>query len=211
MRVCKLCFEKIEKSGLYSSSQLVDICQKCFNQFEVIFLKESLDGIETLILYEYNDVMKKNMFQLKGRFDIELGKIFLERYILELKIKYRNYIIVPVPSTKSSDEVRGFNHVEEIYKNLNLPIYPIIKKKEDFKQSDLVKTEREKIINKLCIDEKINLKGKKILLVDDIITTGSSLKACIKLLKSKNPRIIKCLVICKKCRNSENFLDRKYF
>ena len=45
------------------------------------------------------------------------------------------------------------------------------------------------------------MRGKRILIVDDVISTGSSIKACLELIKKGNPKRIKCLVICGNCRN----------
>ena len=111
---------------------------------------------------------------------------------------YNDYVIVPIPSHINSDKERGFNHVEEVFAELKLPIYPCLKKKYNFKQSDLSKREREKIINKLFIEKGELVKNKKVLLVDDVITTGSSLKAGINLLKKYFPKKIELLILCKK-------------
>ena len=69
-----------------------------------------------------------------------------------------------------------------------------IHKTMDFKQSDYHKDEREKVDKKLCIDD-VNLCNKKVLIVDDVCTTGSTIKAMIKLLNSKNPKQIKVLIL----------------
>ena len=49
----------------------------------------------------------------------------------------------------------------------------------------LGKAEREKILSGVFMAaEKINLRGKKILIVDDIFTTGTTCRECAKVLKS---------------------------
>ena len=201
MGCCKVCFEQIKKQGLNSFINEGNICQKCYNNFDVIFHKQIIDGIEVLSLYDYNDFLKNILFQFKGCFDIELKKVFLERHLLELKIKFRNYIIVPIPSTIESDEEREFNHVCEIFSSLDLPIFPCLKKKFDFKQSNLSKKEREKVKQKLFVIDGEKLKDKKVLIVDDVLTTGSSIKASIELLKKYKPKKMKGLVVAEKCRN----------
>ena len=84
----------------------------------------------------------------------------------------------------------------EIYKALGLKMLPIIKKNKAHKQSDMSFKKRFKI-KKIFSIEDVDLKDKKILLVDDIFTTGSTVNSCIDLLKSKGAKTIEVLVIAK--------------
>lgn len=203
MSMCKVCFNEIKKNGLYAMRQDACICQKCFNEYEPIFYKYKIDGCDALVLYRYEDALKNKLFELKGCFDIELSETFLSRFIYELRLIYRGYIIVPFPSSKEDDEVRGFNHVYEIFKYLKLPIVNAIKKKYKFKQSDLSKKDREEIINKLEICNESEIKDKKILIVDDVMTTGSSVKAAINLIKKCHPKKIKVLILSRKIEKAK--------
>lgn len=200
MSICKLCFKEIINHGFSSIFHKPSICFKCFLELEAIFSKNKMLGIEVISIFKYNDFFKSVLFQYKGCFDIEIKNIFLERYVHYLRYKYKGYIIIPAPSNEDEDEIRGFNHVIEAFELLKLPIQPIIKKKIKFKQSDLDKKEREKIKNKLLITNFEIIHNKKILIVDDIITTGSTIKAMIEMIKKYNPKDIKVLTIAKVCR-----------
>ncbi|MCF0107592.1 MAG: ComF family protein [Bacilli bacterium] len=134
---------------------------------------------------------------MKGCFDIELSKIFLERYYSELKIKYMGYYVVPVPSYIEDDEKRGFNHVIELFKPLNLNMLLVLKKTSHFKQAEHSGNSRANIEQFIELINSIELRNKNLLLVDDVFTTGSTIKACIKLLKQLKPRRIKVLVMSK--------------
>ena len=104
--------------------------------------------------------------------------------------------MIPAPSSKESDAERGFNHVEEMFKNLKLRMVKCIHKTKGVKQADLTTKERGKIGENLTIDD-IDLRRKKILLVDDVYTTGSTIKAMIKLVKEKGAKNIKVLLMSK--------------
>jgi len=104
--------------------------------------------------------------------------------------------MIPAPSSKESDEERGFNHVVEIFKCLRLKMLRIIHKTKQIKQADLTTKEREKIGDILVIDD-VDLRGRKILLVDDVYTTGSTIKAMIKLVRQQGAKNIKVLLMSK--------------
>ena len=154
-----------------------------------------LDGVKGFGLFSYDDNIRGMIYQFKGCYDYELAPIFLEYNRNFFKHKYRNYVVVPAPSTKESNEERGFNHIIEIFSSLGLKIFPIIEKIDSIKQSELSHEERKQIGSHLKLTNKTILRGKKVLICDDVMTTGSTLKAMIKLVKQCSPKDIKIFVI----------------
>lgn len=153
--------------------------------------------IKAMAIYDYNETIKKLIYQFKGCYDYELKDVFLFRYVTYLKWKFSDYILVPAPSSKVDDEKRGFNHVIEIYKCLGLEMVDVIKKTSKEKQSDKTSKDRLKVNNILVGHNLEKVRGKKILLVDDIYTTGSTIFRMIEIVKSAKPKDIKVLVIAK--------------
>lgn len=148
-------------------------------------------------IYEYRDKIKELLYQFKGCFDIEISDVFLGRYARELKLMYEGYLVVPVPSYHEDDEIREFNHVEEMFKFLKLPMRKAIIKTDKIKQADRHYSERQEIGNHLKLIGGEDLKNKKLLIVDDVYTTGSTVKAVISLLETLRPKTIKILVMSK--------------
>ena len=173
------------------------ICEKCFNKFQPKFIHFHIDKIDCLSIYEYDPTIRELLYKFKGCYDIELKDVFLDRYINYLKIKYYGYHIVPLPSYHLDDLKRGFNHVEEIYRRLNLPILKVLEKVKNEKQAKKNKKQRMRSNKTFEITDTSVIKNKKILLVDDVYTTGSSMNAAINLVKQGNPRKISVLVIAK--------------
>ena len=104
--------------------------------------------------------------------------------------------MIPAPSAKKADNERGFNHVEEMFECLHLKQMKCIHKKGEVKQADLTTKERKKIAKHLYIDD-VDLRHKKILIVDDVFTTGSTIKAMIDLVRQKGAKKIKVLLMSK--------------
>ncbi len=173
------------------------LCKECFSLLNAKFINYQIGAIHALAVYDYDDHIKNLIYKFKGCYDYELKDVFLFRYINYLKIRYKDYVIVPVPSSKFDDEKRGFNHVVEIYKCLGFKMYEVIKKISKEKQSSKTSKERLKV-DKMLVSQNIEqIRDKKVLIVDDIYTTGSTIARTIELVKKGKPKDIKVLVIAK--------------
>ena len=173
------------------------LCEKCFSALNAKFKNFSIGTIKALAIYDYDQTIQKLIYQFKGCYDYELKDVFLSRYVSYLKTIFHGYVLVPAPSSKLDDEKRGFNHVKEMYKCLGLKMETVIEKISQEKQSSKTSKERLKI-NKILVGhnlEKIN--GKKVLIVDDIYTTGATVYTMIEIIKEAKPKDIKVLVIAK--------------
>lgn len=211
---CLICMKKFAHHGLYSFVFNVKICNDCFLKMERKVLKRKINGISITSFYPYNSFMSSLIYSFKGCYDIMLSECFLTYEIKILRLLYKGYYIIPVPSSKESDDLRGFNHVEEIFKPLKLPFLKILIKTKNYKQSSLNAIQRtqsvsyiERISNELLTD-------KNILLVDDIITTGSTIKRSIELIQELKPKKLKVVTIAYKvgdlCRNNGNEKTKKH-
>ena len=195
--ICKICFKPIEQTTFHSLIfKNPTICHDCLLKFGPVLRTFRIDGVECFHIYFYNEKVQEILYQFKGCNDYELRNTFLEYYLTCLNYKFKNYEIIPAPSSVKSDKERGFNHVEEIFRNLNLKMNKCIHKTKQVKQADLTTKERKKIGQYLTVDN-VDLKHKKVLLVDDVYTTGSTIKSMIKLVKERGAKKIKVLLMSK--------------
>lgn len=111
--------------------------------------------------------------------------------------------VVPIPMTKDSLKERGFNQAELIAKviaeSFNVPCISnaLIKCRKTRRQSELRMKEREQNVRGAFALEKPNtIRGKKLLIVDDIFTTGSTMREASKVL-SREAQEIYALTIAK--------------
>ena len=195
--ICKLCFKPIAITSLATLLfKDTAVCDRCYVSFSPIYAKFTLLDIQALAIYEYDQFIKEQIYLFKGCHDFERKDIFLDRQRHLLRLLYVGYSLVPVPSWTKDDEHRGFNHVMAIFSTLKLPILSVLSKTRDQKQASLSYSKRQEV-DDLFIIEKVDLTNKRILLVDDVMTSGASLRACLDLLKTKNPKKIKILVLAK--------------
>ena len=114
-------------------------------------------------------------------------------------------IIIPVPIHNKRRKERGYNQTEliarEIAKKAELEYINILEKcKNTIPQSTLSKEERienSKDIYRTKEPSKQKIKDKKVLIFDDIYTTGSTVNECAKVIKTLQPYKIGILTIAK--------------
>lgn len=109
-----------------------------------------------------------------------------------------------VPITKKRNSWRGYNQAEilaqAVADHFEKPIIPALKKiKETKAQVGLPKKKREQNLkNALKLAVKISqIEGKRILLVDDVVTTGTTLNECARVLKTSGAREIWAITVAK--------------
>lgn len=198
IKICKICFKEFTKENFFTFvSKSCDICPNCQKLLNPKFIKFEVLGIKAISIYEYDENIKNFLYLFKGCYDIELKHIFLEKFKNELHLKFKNYLAIPAPSNKKEDKDREFNHVVEIFKELNIPIYQIFEKKNEYKQAKSNYLQRQESSKLITLSKRPNLENKNILLVDDVFTTGSTMKSMINLIKQLKPKRIKILVISK--------------
>ena len=196
IRFCKICFKPLTIDSFNSlMDPCVCLCNKCSFKLKPIFEKFEVAGVKGIAVYEYDDVIKELLYQFKGNYDFELNHVFLGKFRRILRLRFFGYTMVFAPSHIIDDEKRGFNHVKEIFKVLSLPFVEAFVKTEQAKQTEKHFNQRREIGQAIKLANSNKLSTQKILIVDDIKTTGSTLTAMIKELKRIGTKHIRILVL----------------
>ncbi len=134
----------------------------------------------------------------KGISDIgfELGKIYGQS-LMKSKFLEGIDLIIPVPLHPSKIRIRGFNQAEIISNGISEATrIPVDSKTLGRSGSSETQTKRSRYERWINVDGIFNIPdtkgiaGKHILLVDDVITTGSTIESCAnELLKSEGVRV----------------------
>lgn len=178
-----------------------------------ICLKTSPDGLKhdncqgnivgLIYLFRYETVMKKIIRQIKYGYYYQSLYPLIDHYLVNLenstlsKFLATKPILIPVPIHRKRMWSRGFNQSYLIAKYLakkwHLPISQkiIIRTKNTPFQARLTKVERQKNMKDAFVPTTSVLKlgnkplqNQNILLIDDVFTTGSTVKECAKILSN---------------------------
>lgn len=129
------------------------------------------------------------LIQYKELGDEALYPLFLQMNRDKLRHKYRHYTLVPLPSSFEAYKRRGFNQVKEMFSVLDLPIAELLEKEDVPEQKHLNRLQRYQASRKIKLIPGAKVPKTPILLVDDLITTGSSIMASFQCFEGLNPKI----------------------
>jgi ComF family protein len=164
-------------------------------------LAAAIDGFD--YLYTYTDPIKGWISSLKYSKNFIAGRILQTLISLWLdnnNEKFRSIDhLVPIPISKRRLYLRGFNQTVYLLNTqtgLSLDLHCVKKIKHTPQQASLNRVERERI-QKESFGVIKDLRGKKILLFDDVCTTGHTLAEISKSLKNDGVAEVHVLVLCR--------------
>ena len=202
--VCGVC-GKIDNKG---------ICNKCLLKLMTLAENRIMDQWETeknfhqlIYIFKYEGMIRKIILDYKFNEKSYIYETFVNFILKDEKIfkKLQTYdTIIPVPISKTRMKERGYNQSFLIAKalgnklNIHIEKNCLVKTKNVIEQSKLNREERKQNIQNVYeLKNKQILNNRKILLIDDIYTTGNTINECSKILKQANPKGIDVLVLAK--------------
>lgn len=197
IKQCKICFKDIKNHTFLSLINDSPICNECYNNFNFAIKKEKFLNLDLIYLGKYENYSSKLLIQYKENLDYELKDVFFKNHHLYLELKFFSYYKVLVPSSKSKIVKRGFNHLKEMTSSIKLKSLDLLYKDDGKDQKEKNAIERKKVNTLIHLKNQNLIEGKNILLIDDVMTTGSSLKSCIDLIRPFKPKNIKILILLK--------------
>lgn len=203
----------------------IEVCDKCMREFEFISENQCCRSCGAPVVGEakfcFNCKDNTREFDVGRSVFVYDGQI--EKLIAGLKFNNKPYLsrtlgkflaklyeetgwevdlVVPVPMTAARKKWRGYNQAEllaeEFCATTGLPINTesLIKIKDTDEQKELSMQDRQKNIrDAFGVSDKYAIKGKNILIIDDVMTTGATASACAGALKKAHANRVYVLTI----------------
>ncbi len=159
------------------------------------FFPDEITDYSALFYFTKDSHVAEMIHRIKyeGQFRMakHLGTLLAEKVFHDQDLS--NYVIVPVPIHKKRKRERGYNQAEEIAKGFasvkNIPIINnhLIRTKHDKSQTAKDRKERSEALKHSFGLDKNEEHLSHIILIDDVITTGSTISACYAQLIKKSP------------------------
>lgn len=188
------------------------VCLTCLENYERCIepISTSFFNYNHIALANYNesDLLGNIIYSLKYNFLEEM--YFPIQYLFmsafeKLNIYDYDYII-PIPLHKKRFAERGFNQAKTISKALssviNLPILDALSRiKHTKQQARLNRKDRlTNVLDAFELNRKLlseQIKDKSVIVVDDVFTTGSTMKECVSVLLSAGAKNVLAITLAK--------------
>jgi competence protein ComFC len=169
-------------------------CHDCLRWEEQPEMKGVLTKSRSI--YLYNDFMKEILARYKFRGDHELVYAFQAVFQATFKQHYSSSsMIVPIPLSDERLYERGFNQSEALAKLLNEPVSSLLLRQHLEKQSKKSREQRIHSKNIFTLNISADVKGRDILLIDDIYTTGTTLRHAAAVFLTKEAASVSALTL----------------
>lgn len=193
-----------ESCGIDSNTISTSACPDCGHEKCMCRSGANVHLPHFTAVYYYQGQIKSSLLSFKFSGDSVYGEIFgkaMANRITELYDSIEFDGICFVPMTDKAERIRGYNQSEllasKISSELNIPLLPCLRKTRDSQaQKSLNSAERYKNIKDSFVAKTdYQIKGKTLILCDDIKTTGSTLRECCDILMKAGAKDVYCVCL----------------
>ncbi len=183
------------------------VCKRCKESVSLSLCERILcdwggESVVCISIFEYSGSVRDAIRRFKFSGQKHYAKYFADLAAEKLPNICEDIdVITAIPLSVLGLKKRGYNQAEcfarSVAQNLSVNYEELlIKIKENFPQHELALSERVSNVKGVYKVSNIkNVKNKNILLCDDILTTGNTLKECAKMLKLFGANSVKCCTI----------------
>ena len=176
---CQICLKRVNRSQLIC----IDCHQKLPHRESYSFRKKE---ITCYAAFHYSDAIKQLITDLKFSQKLQHTRLLGQLLLNSINQHYSTLpqLIIPVPLHKQRLRQRGFNQALEIAKVINkslqmpIDIHSVIRHKATRPQAQCTASQREQNIKNAFRLKKL-ITVDHIILLDDVITSGNTLRECI--------------------------------
>lgn len=179
---CPICKE--------NASSSLGACKSCQNS---LFNPKSSSNL--IYLGDYSAKLERAIKALKFHNSHRLSKLFAKELAKEIeKGKWQIDIVCPIPLHWSRYLERGYNQsglvAKDLAKELNIEFSKLlIRSKKTKQQAKLTRLERKNNLIDAFYLKNINIRNKRIILLDDVITSGATIESAVNILNSAGAKV----------------------
>lgn len=199
-KICESCHLKLTE---WRSGKRCRRCRRIMDSGEdnckdCIFISRQFTPVRNIrCLLDYNSEVKMMMHRYKFVRDVALAEVMAG--FIDIKEWQYDYI-VPIPVSNHRLQERGFNQITEVLKHSGTSYTELLATEKIKLQSERSKFERMNSDNPFSFDAEhkdVKILDKRILIVDDIYTTGITVHHAAETIMQRNPAYVDVLTFSK--------------
>lgn len=195
---CLICDKSLDNQPTWQQllgiARDVAACSACFAQFERIDAIEQdgvLDSVHSL--YAYNEAARDYLHRFKFMQDIALADVFAQP--LRKLLRDPKKIVVPIPMHPANKRKRTFSQVDALLEAAKIPYHSLLEKTTESVMGEKSRSERLAMTELFRAVADIRSNGDVYVLVDDIYTTGTTLRHAADALKRQGAKRVEAVTL----------------
>jgi len=211
--LCVDCAPKIEIASGF-------LCPKCLRRLpelksagwrtchpETKFVLGAASSYQNAVVREIIHSLKYQKIKAAAGVLSQILFIYLSKILQNSDLDFENFLVIPIPLHPKKQKERGFNQslliAESLLEKMNLfsgfQTDNLIKTKNTQSQTQLENFEEreQNVAASFALKNPESVKNKNIVLIDDVFTSGATMKEAVKVLKSAGAKKIIALVVAR--------------
>jgi ComF family protein len=155
----------------------------------------------------FSGPLREALHSLKYKSNLGIAEILAQPLISILNEEKWDFdVVIPIPLGKSHLRQRGYNQAQAIARPISLAMNRVLlsnavtRVKETSSQINLTPVQRYANLQDAFLANPAKLNGRKVLLVDDVATTGATLNSCAEALRAVGVSKVYCITVAKALR-----------
>ncbi|PIC56251.1 amidophosphoribosyltransferase [Sporosarcina sp. P12(2017)] len=182
--------------GIQKDAFACPICFEKFERIDQIIEDDVLDSVHSL--YAYNEAGREYLHQFKFMQDVALAQIFAPS--LRSVLNESQKIVVPIPMHPINKRKRTFSQVDALLEAAKIPYQSLLEKTTESVMGEKSRSERLAMTELFHVTADIQRNEAVYVLVDDIYTTGTTLRHAAEALKQRGVQRVEAVTLFRPIR-----------
>lgn len=152
-------------------------------------------GVPLRVGFVYSGIVRTALVSIKQRGATHIARLFTRTFAESLRTD-PGTLIVPLPNSREGWRRRGFTVVSAVLKGTGIRTHSVLVLRDRGTQQGRGRTERSQHrAGHIVVNSRANVRGRRVILIDDVVTTGATMTAAIVAIRAAGGVVVACAAL----------------